>query len=113
MRDVVNFSSKDGLYINTLAKSLMVSLYSEWDELYRHRLATGIGVEAAAIRADLMGDLRHVRNWIVHNKSVVGKNQLKVLPWHESAGSILAVSEERFAQFMDKLNEMEVYVVGA
>ncbi|APP74480.1 hypothetical protein BJD12_03520 [Xanthomonas vesicatoria ATCC 35937] len=113
MKDLVDFSSKGGLFTDTLAKSLIVSLYSEWDELYRHRLAKEMGVDASAIRADLMGDIRHVRNWIVHNKSVVGVKPLKVLPWQLSVGSLLTISEEHFIQFMDQLNEMQAYVADA
>lgn len=73
MHDLVAFSSKGGLFTDTLAKSLIVTLYSEWDELYRHRLAKEIGVDASAVRADLMGDIRHVRNWIVHNNQLSAK----------------------------------------
>jgi hypothetical protein len=113
MQDLIAFSSKGGLFTDTLAKSLIVSLYSEWDELYRHRFAKEIGVEASAVRADLMGDLRQIRNWIVHNKSVVGDKPLKVLPWQLSAGSLLSISEKCFVQFMDQLNEMQVYVADA
>jgi len=113
MQDLVAFSSKGGLFTDTLAKSLIVLLYSEWDELYRHRLAEEIGVEASAIKADLMGDLRHIRHWIVHNKSVVGTQTLRVLPWLLSAGSRLTISEEHFVQFMDRLNKIQVRVADA
>lgn len=110
MQDLVAFSSKGGVFTDTLAKSLIVLLYSEWDELYRHRVAEEIGVKASAIRADLMGDIRQVRHWIVHNKSIVGPKALKILSWRITMGSPLAISEELFAQFMDQLNEMQVYV---
>lgn len=113
MQDLVAFSSKDGVFTDTLAKSLIVLLYSEWDELYRHRFAKDIGVEASAVRADLMGDIRQIRNWIVHNKSVIGNKPLKVLPWQLSAGSLLTISENCFVQFMDQLNEMQVYLADA
>lgn len=113
MQDLVAFSSKDGSFTDTLAKSLIVLLYSEWDELYRHRFAKDIAVEASAVRSDLMGDIRQIRNWIVHNKSVIGNKPLKVLPWQLSAGSLLTISENCFVQFMDQLNEMQVYVAGA
>jgi hypothetical protein len=113
MQDLVAFSSKGGLFTDTLAKSLIVLLYAEWDELYRHRIAKEIGVQASAVRADLMGDIRHVRHWIVHNKSIVGTKALTVLPWQVSAGSPLVISDEFFVQFMDQLNEMQVYLDGA
>tara|TARA_A100001391_G_scaffold161013_2_gene119843 strand:+ start:572 stop:1006 length:435 start_codon:yes stop_codon:yes gene_type:complete len=113
MQDLVAFLSKGGLFTDTLAKSLIVLLYSEWDELYRHRLAKEIGVEATAVKADLMGDIRQIRNWIVHNKSVVGNKPLKVLPWQLSVGSLLTISEEHFVHFMDQLNEMQAYVADA
>lgn len=113
VQDLVSFSRKDGLYTDILAKSLIVSLYSEWDELYRHRLANELEVEASAIKADLMGDIRHIRNWIVHNKSIVGKNPLKVLPWKLTEGSLLTISEKCFEQFMDELNKMDVNVALA
>jgi hypothetical protein len=113
MQDLVAFSSKGGLFTDTLAKSLIVLLYAEWDELYRHSIAKEIGVQASAVCADLMGDIRHVRHWIVHNKSIVGTKALKVLAWQVSTGSPLVISDEFMVQFMDQLNEMQVYLDGA
>ncbi|SDY01766.1 hypothetical protein [Nitrosomonas sp. Nm58] len=113
MQDLVTFSSKNGLFTDTLAKSLIVLLYSEWDELYRHLIAKEVGVKASVVRSDLMGDIRQVRHWIVHNKSIVGTKVLQVLPWQVSAGSQLVISGEYFVQFMDRLNEMRVHVGDA
>jgi hypothetical protein len=45
LKDAVRFSGKDGEFSDTIAKSIIVSICSEWDELYRHKVAVEAGVE--------------------------------------------------------------------
>ncbi|MBD2612334.1 MAG: hypothetical protein RMY62_023595 [Nostoc sp. ZfuVER08] len=112
MRDALLYSEKDGVFSDTIAKSIIVAIYSEWDEMYRQKIADEVGVEAKNLASDLMGDLRHVRNWIVHNKSVVDKNhkKIKILPWQLHQGEELKVSSEMFSSLIDAINVMQVAV---
>ena len=80
MAEAVKNSQKDGPFSDAVAKSLLVSIYSEWDELFRHRFAAEVGAKAEDVSCDLMGDLRWVRHWIVHNKYRIDNNCSKYPP---------------------------------
>jgi hypothetical protein len=110
LKDAVLSSAKDGVFSDTIAKSIIVTIYSEWEEMYRHKIAEEAGAEAKNIISDLMGDLRIVRNWIVHNKSVVDKDRakIKVLSWQLQEGHELKVTSEMFSSLIDNINAMTV-----
>lgn len=105
-------ASLEGAYLDRIAKSLLVLVYAEWDEVTRARVAESFGVKTKMVTSDLMGDLRHVRNWIVHNKSVVDKNagKLKLLNWGLEVGQVLTVNKERMEVFMRQINHMLVQI---
>lgn len=53
-----------------LGTQWLVSFYALWDEEYRPRLAAAHGVAPDLVRADLLGDLRLLRNDVVHHREV-------------------------------------------
>ena len=112
LKEAVIFSEKDGVFSDTLAKSIILAIYTEWDETYRQKIAAEEGVEAKNVMCDLMGDLRFVRHWIVHNKSIVDKNytKFKILRWHLHQGQELKVSNEMFSGIIDCINTMTVAI---
>lgn len=111
----VAHSEKNGAFTDIFAKALIVLMYTEWDELYRHNMAQELGVKASDLKSDLMGDLRHIRNWIVHNKSRVDAKckAIKLLPWSLSEDEVLNINKEQMAQLMDHINSMQVRVNDA
>lgn len=111
IRDIVARSQKDGIFADQIAKAFVTVMYSEWDEYYRQRAAHEIAVSAKAIQCDLMGDLRLVRNCIVHKKSVVTDEhtKLKELEWSVSPGS-LRITGEMFSKLVDQINRMVLRV---
>ena len=52
-------------------KSLVVMLYHRWDEWYRYRIGEALGLCKDDVRCTLMGEVRLLRNLIVHKSSVV------------------------------------------
>jgi len=89
---------------------LIVRIYSDWDEKFRAAIGLEYGVGAKAVSCDLMGDVRHVRNWIIHKKSVVPPcaKPLKILPWELAPRDALVLTKDRFEQLMIELNRMVV-----
>ena len=49
LKDAVQFSEKNGAFSDMLAKSMIISIYSEWDELYRHKVGAEAGVHTHAM----------------------------------------------------------------
>ena len=64
---VVDAFSEAGDFERLYAKAFVVFTYQIWEEVARPKIATALKVESPGhITADLMGDWRHLRNWLVH-----------------------------------------------
>lgn len=105
-------AKKDGIYSDTLAKSFITYIYAEWEEYYRHKIALSIGTKKNNIESDLMGDLRLIRNCIVHNKSIITNEhlRLKELKWDLKEGQ-LTITIKDFSTLIDQINIMVILVV--
>lgn len=53
------------------SRSILIFLFTYWEGEIRPRLARAKGVELNEIQSDIMGDLRALRNVILHSKSVL------------------------------------------
>ncbi len=102
----------DGHFADALAKSLLVTIYAEWDEYFRPRFAASVGAKPSAIRCNLLGDLRHIRNCIVHAKSIITSEhtKLKTLTWTLTPGP-LVITGAMFTQFIELTHELIVELV--
>jgi hypothetical protein len=112
--DLVEMMKHDGDFFDVLAKSLLVSLYAKWDEYYRPLFAKDVGAEPKNVKCDLLGDLRLIRNCIVHAKSVITNEhtKLKVIPWKLVPGP-LVVTKEMLALFTEATHHLVVQVHDA
>ncbi len=111
MGEAIESSQTNGKFTDMIAKAFIVVIYSEWDELYRHRLASEAEADPSLVKCDLMGDLRLIRHCIVHNKSILEHEheKFKELKWQLSSG-VLVVTREMFSSLIDQINQMVVRV---
>jgi len=110
--ELLNFAAPDGHFTDTLAKSMLVRIFTAWEEYYRPMFAEAIGVDDPdRVKCDLLGDLRLIRNCIVHAKSVITNEhiRIKVLAWHLSPGQLL-VTDAMFTQFIEQTHRLHIYV---
>lgn len=100
--DCIKKCAKDGHFSNEIIKSLLCTMYALWDEIYRHRVAEAAGQEAKYIECPLMGDLRKIRNCIIHEKSIIPESGLafEVLEWRLQPLK-LEITYEMFLEFND------------
>ena len=64
---VVEAFTEAGDFERLYAKAFVVFTYQTWEEVARPKIATALKVEKPDhIASDLMGDWRHLRNWLVH-----------------------------------------------
>ncbi len=64
---VIKAFTEAGDFERLYAKAFVVFTYQIWEEVARPKIATALKVEKPGhITADLMGDWRHLRNWLVH-----------------------------------------------
>ena len=111
--EFVASSVKDGIYADTLAKTFISTIYHDWEEGYRHKIAQEIGTEKNNIKNNLMGDLRIIRNCIVHESSIITNEHKKIkeLNWEIKEG-FLIITRSMFSSLMNQINTMAVEVVN-
>jgi hypothetical protein len=66
--DVRDRNGPRGANLRILGNSLVVTLYQEWDEVHRHRIAEARGIAADDLKVPVFGDLRRFRHDIIHSK---------------------------------------------
>ena len=104
-------SQKNGSFPDAIAKSFLTSIYSAWDEFYRHQIAKEVGVDQKSVKSSLMGDLRLIRHCIVHKKSIITDEieKFEELSWKLPPGPF-QVSELMFQSFIEQVNRMAVRI---
>ena len=109
--DLRSLAARDGEFADLLAKSIVVSLYARWDEFHRQQIATENLVSRKAVRSDLMGDIRLVRNCIVHANSMLTDEHRKVkqLPWALQPGR-LNLTRIMMSALFNRLNREHIHV---
>ena len=64
---VVEAFAEAGDFERLYAKAFVIFTYQIWEEVTRLKIAKALKVEKPEhVKADLMGDWRHLRNWLVH-----------------------------------------------
>jgi len=100
---------KDGLFSQLIAHGLICWLYSLWDEDYREKIATELGEKKNNLYCDVMGDIRIIRNIILHNNAVADSriNNLKIITWINEGAIVF--SSESMQSIQEAINTMSVY----
>ncbi|MFZ2209219.1 MAG: hypothetical protein WAV22_11180 [Porticoccaceae bacterium] len=81
---------KSGTDSQLAAQAMIAFTYHIWEEKYRGSLTNNAGVPIHDTNSDIMGDLRLIRNSIIHNKGVAdaGVARCKVLKHFEQGQPI-------------------------
>lgn len=103
-----------GEFENQHAKALIVLMYHRWDENFRKRIANVMSVPQRQVECCLMGDIRLVRNLIIHKNSIVPHNfstRLELLPeiWSLEPGE-LTITEKMVHSLMEQINAIWVRI---
>ena len=77
--DYIAANSEGGSNAQQHSQAVLVFLYTYWEDEIRPRLAISKNVELQEIRSDIMGDLRILRNVILHAKGVMRPEKHKDL----------------------------------
>lgn len=73
-RSYVADVAEGGRIHRRLTQQLIVTLYTGWESEYRKRIAAARDIDEESVQADFFGDLRHLRNDIVHNRGVASRD---------------------------------------
>lgn len=104
----------EGEFENQLSKMLIVFIYYLWDDNFRDKIADSLSISKNQVECDLMGDIRHIRNSIIHKNSDIRQedlNHLKMLSqiWDIKPGK-LVISENMIHSLMEQINALYVKI---
>lgn len=77
--DYLAANSKGGSNEQQHSRAILLFLFSFWEEEIRPRLAALRNVDINKIQSDIMGDLRILRNAILHSKSILRTDKYRQL----------------------------------
>jgi hypothetical protein len=77
--DYIAANSKNGSNAQQHSQAILVFLFTYWEDEIRPRLAVSKSIELQEIRSDIMGDLRILRNVILHAKGIIRSDAHKQL----------------------------------
>ena len=96
-------------------KALLVMLFHRWEEWYRHRIAEALGVDKDDVRCILMGEVRLLRNLIVHENAMVrDASSIPILShiWEGIGAGYLVITDRMIHALMEQLNAIRVEIAG-
>ncbi len=115
-KDFLESLKQGGAFEQQHAKAFAVFIYTLWEENYRQRIANAMSVSKDSVNCALMGDIRHVRNVIIHDNSVVSQDfpgKLKLLSqiWDLKPGE-LRITEKMLHSCMEQLNAIRIQITS-
>jgi len=90
----------------------LVQIFGFWDDCYRAKLAACCGKQKNDLKLDIMGDLRLLRNSIVHHRGVALKDAERcvILKWFKE-GDKISLTPDKFEQIvMHVRNDLPPYI---
>jgi len=74
-----------------LGQVCLAQIYNLWDDNYRGRIAKRFGKKKEDLRSGLMGDLRNLRNPIIHHRGIADQDldKFRYLKWYNIGEEIV------------------------
>jgi hypothetical protein len=94
-------NSKSGKNRYVLANQALVQIYQYWEDRYREEIAKELGLEKTEFKVDIFGDVRILRNAIIHNHAIATSDveRCKILTWFDHKQAI-RVSPKKFEELI-------------
>lgn len=113
-KDLLEMLKTGGNFESQLSNQFIVFVYHLWDENFRYKIADSLSISKNQVECDLMGDIRHIRNSIIHEKSDIRQadlNHLKMLSqiWNLKPGK-LVISWQMIHSLMEQINALYVKI---
>ena len=105
MSNLPSMLSDDGFVIRQLGQQWAVFVFSEWEGWVRPRLAEAHGCTRNEVNVGIFGDLRLIRQDIVHNGAMASSKstgRCQILRWFQ-VGHPIAITHKEVADFMAKV----------
>jgi len=104
-------NSNSGHNLQFVANTCIVMLYQYWEDYFRKAIADELDVPKNNIKADIMGDIRIIRQSIIHNHSIATSKVSKCTILDcLAAGEPIAFTDEQFYSLLDHVQQLISYV---
>ena len=111
---VIDAFSDAGEFERLYAKAFVVFTFQIWEEVARPKIAAALKVEPKHIEANLMGDWRRLRNWLIHPTKSAERdyfdNSTMLVQLLRSQPNEPSLSADKVFILMQNLNRMSVDV---
>jgi hypothetical protein len=89
---------ENSLFMGSLC---LVAIYQFWEDHFRNEVAAELKVDRGDLKHDLLGDIRLIRNTIVHHGGVAKADiaKCRLLKWFKPGDSV-AIDEEKMKQIV-------------
>lgn len=89
-----------------MGNMFVITVYQYWEDHYRARLAEALGMKKNALKAPIMGDLRLLRQAIIHHHGVATKDVKKcqLLKWYE-AGDEVFINQPKLEEIIKQIHD--------
>lgn len=103
-------NEKNGHNCKVIGRLCIVDIYSFWEDHYREKVAESRGLSKGDLLSDIMGDIRLIRNSIVHHRWIALPeiSKCKLLTWFSEGDSI----EFTEKQFEEVIAQVYAYIDG-
>lgn len=108
-QDYIAANAEAGFNEQQVCSAIIVFIFAYWDEEVRPAIAAVRGVKSSEVRVDALGDLRILRNAVIHNKGIVSAKEhakLKVM-------SALSKPDEKLVLTADEMHQLFIFVKQA
>jgi hypothetical protein len=97
------FLGKNTVFVGRMA---IVAIYGHWNDHTRVRIEEQLGWAKDSLGVPIMGDVRHIRDMIVHNRSLADARvkKLEVLAWPKE-GETISPSKDNIEDMTDRIME--------
>jgi hypothetical protein len=88
-----------------LGQQWAVLVTSQWEHVFRPRMAKAAGVEKNEVASAVLADIARIRNDIIHHEGIATKKncgRCEVLRWFD-VGDPIVITRERVTEFMARL----------
>jgi hypothetical protein len=95
--------SQNGPVETTLGQQWIVYVYAAWEHEFRPRLAAVYRCDEGRLAYPLLGDLRHLRNDVVHHRGIAtarNTGRCDVIRHWFVPGDVISLRGEHFAEFV-------------
>lgn len=109
-QEVHSRNALDGINQILLGNLSIVFIYQLWEDNYRSRFSNALGLSKDDLKADVFGDLRYLRQSIVHNQSraISEVEKCRLIKWYSHQDNIFIT----FGQFIEIVGHIKTWLMG-